>query len=311
MTITPLDAAPIGPPITRGGISIYPVYLPGNALPSIGTGRDSGLTIDELPDAEVPHLVVHNPTGQPILIVEGEQFVGGRQNRTANTSVLVPAGEARQIPVSCLEVGRWGRHRAFEHAPTFTPRRVRRTKQREVARTMAGISAPIGGHPGAPSGDRSGDQHQVWHAIQTEMNAMAAPSDTGAVADADQVLIRDQHRRDAVDELVARGPLPGQCGIVVAHGWRAVAAEVFGTRELLAAHWGPLVRSHLLEQPTATGQRSATGAMKLLRRFAQADSVDSPGLGMGTEHHVAAERVTGQALTLDGALVHAGIFRRG
>ena len=108
-----------------------------------------------------------------------------------------------------------------------------------------------------------------------------------------------------------RGPLTGQCGIVVAHGWRAVAAEVFGSPALLAAHWGPLVRSHLLEHPTATGQRSATGAMKLLRRFAEANSVDSPGLGLGTEHHVNAERVTGQALTLEGALVHAGIFRRG
>ncbi|GIS98310.1 MAG: hypothetical protein CM1200mP26_00230 [Acidimicrobiales bacterium] len=39
--------------------------------------------------------------------------------------------------------------------------------------------------------------------------------------------------------------------------------------------------------------------------------MDSPGLGLGTEHHVNAERVTGQALTLEGALVHAGIFRRG
>ena len=299
MTITPLDSAPIGPPITRGGISIYPVYLPGNVLPPIGTGRESGLTIDELPDAQVPHLVVHNPTDRPILIVEGEQFVGGRQNRTANASVLVPAGETREIPVSCLEVGRWGQHRAFEHAPTFTPRRVRRTKQREVARSMVG------------AGLRSGDQHQVWQAIQTEMNSLAAPSSTGAVADADQVFERDGYRQAAVGELVDRGPLTSQCGIVVAHGWRAVAAEVFGSPELLAAHWGPLVRSHLLEHPTATGQRSATGAMKLLRRFAQATSVDSPGLGLGTEHHVNAERVTGQALTLDGALVHAGIFRRG
>ena len=131
------------------------------------------------------------------------------------------------------------------------------------------------------------------------------------MADTDQVFTRDRYRQEAVDELVDRGPLTGQCGIVVAHGWRAVAAEVFGSPALLAAHWGPLVRSHLLEHPTATGQRSATGAMKLLRRFAEAKSVDSPGLGLGTEHHVNAERVTGQALTLEGALVHAGIFRRG
>ena len=218
MTITPLDSAPIGPPITRSGISIYPVYLPGNVLPPIGTGRESGLTIDELPDAQVPHLVVHNPTDQPILIVEGEQFVGGRQNRTANASVLVPAGETREIPVSCLEVGRWGQHRAFEHATTFTPRPERSPQQRGVARSRVG------------AGVRSGDQQQVWQAIQVEMNSMAAPSSTGAMADADQVFARDGHRQAAVDELVTRGPLTSQCGIIVAHGWRAIAAEVFHSR---------------------------------------------------------------------------------
>ena len=99
--------------------------------------------------------------------------------------------------------------------------------------------------------------------------------------------------------------------MIVARGGRARAAGVVGAAGLRGAHWGPLVRSHLLEHPTATGQRSATGAMKLLRRCAEAKSVDSPGLGLGTEHHVNAERVTGQALSLDGALVPAGIFRRG
>ncbi len=298
-TTTVLDRAAIGPPITRRGISLYPVYLPGHALPPIATGRQAGLVVDELPDAEVPHLVVTNPTDRPILVVEGEQFVGGRQNRTANTSVLVPAGARLEIPVSCLEVGRWGDERAFDRSPTFTPRRVRRTKQRSVNRSLQ------------LTGARSGDQGAVWSSIEQEMNHLHAMSPTGAVADADQVFQRDDALAAAVDELVARGPLVGQCGVVVAHGWRAVAAEVFGTPDLLAAHWGPLVRSHLLENPTAAGDRSATGAMKLLRRFANAPSSQADGLGLGTEHHVDAERVAGHALALDDHLVHAAIFRRG
>ena len=299
MTTSVLESAPIGPPITRRGISLYPVYLPGNALPTIATGRNSGLVVDELPDAEVPQLVVTNPTDRPILVVEGEQFVGGRQNRTANTSVLVPPGATLEIPVSCLEVGRWGDKRAFESSSTFTPRRVRRTKQRSVNRSLQ------------LTGAYSGDQGAVWNSIEREMNSLCASSPTGAVADADQVFQRDDGLAAAVDDLVTRGPLVGQCGVVVAHGWRAVAAEVFGTPDLLAAHWGPLVRSHLLENPTAGGDRSATGAMRLLRRFANAPSSDTDGLGLGTEHYVDAERVAGHALTLDGHLVHSAIFRRG
>ena len=43
-----------------------------------------GFAIDELADASVPNLTAVNPTDRPILLVEGEQFVGGDQNRTLN-----------------------------------------------------------------------------------------------------------------------------------------------------------------------------------------------------------------------------------
>ena len=33
-----------------------------------------------------------------------------------------------------------------------------------------------------------------------------------------------------------------------------------------------------------------------------------PGVGLGVEHRVADERLTGHALTLNGALVHAAFF---
>ena len=57
-------------------------------------------------------------------------------------------------------------------------------------------------------------------------------------------------------KLAARGPLPGQCGIVVVHGRWVTAMDLFGAPHLLAAHWGALIRSHLLESPVATGRPS-------------------------------------------------------
>ncbi len=129
MAIPNLETAAVGRPINRLGISLFPIYLPVNTLPGIATGPTSGITINELPAASVPHLMVTNPTDRPILLVEGEPLVGGQQNRTLNVSVLVPAGANLKIPVTCLEAGRWGQNRNFERGATFTPRRVRRTKQ--------------------------------------------------------------------------------------------------------------------------------------------------------------------------------------
>ncbi len=108
MTLPTLDTAAIGQPITRLGVSFFPVYLPGNRLPRISAGPDSGLVVGELDNPSVPHLKAENPTDAPILVIEGEHFLGGLQDRTANATVLVPPHTTLEIPVTCLEAGRWG-----------------------------------------------------------------------------------------------------------------------------------------------------------------------------------------------------------
>jgi len=136
MAIATLEFAAIGTPITRVGVSLVPVFLPTNKSLDIRTGPGSGLQIDEMDHATVPTLQVGNPTNKPILIPAGQQFTGGKQNRKLNVSVVVAPHSRTEVPVSCLEQGRWGRREKFRHAPSFAPRRVRRTSHREVARSV-------------------------------------------------------------------------------------------------------------------------------------------------------------------------------
>ena len=192
-----LDTAAIGRPITRAGISFFPVYLTGNDVPAIATGPGAKRVIDELDDASVPDLTVTNPGKNPLLLVEGEQFLGGKQNRTINVSVLVAPGATMKIPVSCLEAGRWGRRRDFRPAATSTPRRVRRTLHDAVAAQAGTASA------------RRGDQQRVWGRIDDSLREMRTSSPTAAIADADALFEVERDRGKAVDELEKLGPLPG------------------------------------------------------------------------------------------------------
>ena len=290
-----LERAAIGRPVTRLGISFFPVYLMDNGLPDIATGPDSGRVIDELADASVPALTAVNPTDRPILLVEGEQFVGGDQNRTLNVSVLLPAAAKLQIPVSCLEAGRWGRRRDFAAGSTFTHRRVRRAKNDAVARQAA-------------TGDRRrGDQDAVWSSIDAALDDLRVSAPTRAMASADTVFEREPDRQAAA-ELGALGPLSGQCGVVVTHGPRVVATEVFGAPGLLRPHWAALVRSYLLERPTATGRPSASRVLRTLGRIGKAACRQNPGLGLGVERHLGTSKGVGQALTLESAVVHASVL---
>ena len=293
-----LETAAIGRPITRAGISFFPVYLTGNDVPEIATGPDARRVIDELGEGSVPDLTVTNPGKSPLLLVEGEQFVGGKQNRTINVTVLVAAGATLKIPVTCLEQGRWGERRGFRPAPTHTPRRVRRTLRDTVASQF--------GTPHA----RRGAQSEVWGSIEGELQQMRMSSGTAAIADADEVFRRDQGRGAAVEELVRLGPLPGQCGFVVTHGPRIVGAEIFGAPELLRPHWPALVRSYLLEEPTATGWPSPDRVLRALRGIGFAPCKHSGGLGLGQERQFTSEKGAGQALVLDGAVVQASALSR-
>lgn len=302
MNIPTLEHGAVGRPLNRLGFSLFPVYLPPADLPPIATGPGSGLAVDELPDASVPTLSVTNPTDRAILLIEGESLVGGAQNRTLNVSVLVPAGATLKIPVTCLEQGRWGARRAFQYGDVMAPRRVRRIKQDAVAQRLATV--------GAHSSERHADQGAVWHVVEHELQRMGVDSSSGAMADAEAFIDRDPGRRKTVEELVTMGPLPGQCGLVVSHGRRIVAAELFASTDLLRPHWGAIVRSHLLEHPTADGRPSASRALRFLGRFANSPSERKEGLGHGIEHHVRTDRVVGQALVLPNTLIHAGAFSR-
>jgi len=114
-----------------------------------------------------------------------------------------------------------------------------------------------------------------------------------------------------VEELLAKGPLPEQCGIAVTHGWRVVGFDIFGNRSLLSAHWQGLVRSYFSERATADGRPSPTRTLGLINRLHQIPATESPGLGMGVEMHVMNRLMIAQALVLGDSLVHVSALMPG
>ncbi len=292
---TEFDTASVGYPVTRFGVSFFPVYLAANELPEIST---EGLIIDELDSEMVSGLSVRNPTEKPILITEGEHLVGGKQNRAVNSTVLVPPSSKLEIPVSCIEQGRWGRRREYRRNCSFTPRNVRSKLQETVNASMQ------------REGSHRSDQGAVWREVDEVLDRLEVRSDTVAAADVEEAYRRDSSLFAAVDDLIKLGPLPEQNGIVVTQGTRVKAIELFGSRDLLAHYWSTLVRSHMLESADDPGPHSAERALWAIRRFGSMDQKSCPGIGMGTELRMIDHVMVGQALMLEETVVHASMFTR-
>ena len=301
MTAIPqLETASVGRPITRVGVSLIPVYIHQRLGGAIDTGRGAKVEIGEEQQEHVPVLTAVNRGDVPVLLAEGETVNGGYQNRTLNVSVLLPAGATTRIPVSCVEAGRWGgARRGFERGAMQAPRRVRRAKQHGVRRNLV------------TNLEKMSDQGLVWEMVSHELSRMQIDAPTAALADGDAYFDRDEGRdiARAIDELVQRGPLPDQCGVVVSHGSRVVQAEVFGSPELLAKQWEPLVRAWLFDAPEQVrGTPSLSRAVSALGHVSTMRKDTAAGVGLGRELHAEDDRVVAHGLVLDDALVHLGAF---
>ena len=81
----------------------------------------------------VPELKVINKASVPILLIDGEELIGAKQNRIVNTSMLLAPNSETLIPVSCTESGRWSYNsRAFSSSEAMMHSSSRRLKSERV-----------------------------------------------------------------------------------------------------------------------------------------------------------------------------------
>ena len=99
-----LGSLEIREPVSHGPLHLFPLVS--------GSSTEDGLALlaealeDESVRAEelneggsVPELRVVNRGSAPVLILEGDELIGAKQNRVVNSSVLVPAGAELILPV--------------------------------------------------------------------------------------------------------------------------------------------------------------------------------------------------------------------
>ena len=107
-----LDALAPGEPQTHANLTMIPI-LGHDQTEEDYLLLDEALARGVLKVAEVsgagsvPELRVENAAEHKVLILDGEELVGAKQNRVVNTTLLIAAASSTVIPVSCVEQGRW------------------------------------------------------------------------------------------------------------------------------------------------------------------------------------------------------------
>jgi len=239
-----LNDVKVGDATTHMNLTLYPLL-------SDSTGRPQYLTLAEALEGDlasirevsqggsVPELLFDNRAELPILIVDGEELVGAKQNRTANLTILAPPLTKTVIPVSCVEAGRW-RHESAEFQVS-----ERAHFARGRATKMASVSYSIG-----HGGSRRSDQGRVWNDISHMAREMGAESRTQAMA-----AIFDRHRTNIEGFVEAFSPTDHQTGALFVIGGAISGFDLFDHPDTLRAMLPKLVRSST--RPWASAPTSA------------------------------------------------------
>ena len=254
--------------------------------------------ITEVSDqGSVPDLRVVNNGAQPVLIVDGEELVGAKQNRVVNLTILVPAMSRLTIPVSCVEAGRWRfRSKKFAAAPRTQYASGRAMKMASVTASMR------------DAGVRRSNQAEVWDDIAEKAERLGATSPTSAME-----AMFTAHA-DSIDKFVsACHPIDEQVGALFVVNGRIVGFDLFDRPSTLHKVLPKLVRSVAIEALDSTEPpQERTERERLARLFLGAVAAvpqhRSTALGLGEDVRLSAHGVTGAALEADGGLVHLSAF---
>jgi len=258
---------------------------------------DAGvLTVTEVDQSgTVPELLAVNDADRPVLLIDGEELQGAKQNRILNTSVLLPPRSKTRIPVSCVEEGRWSHVSPTFKTGNYAPSSLRQRKSRDVQHSLRA------------RGRAESDQGAVWDSVAEHIEACAAPAPTRAMSDAMATL------GEVLGRYQEALPYPsGTCGVVAAVCGRFVAADAFDSPSTLEAIWARLIASYAMDAEAAKDKGgkpfTAKAAEVLLEHVAEQQCQSFDAIGLGRDLRFEADNVLGQTLHVENRMLHLSVF---
>jgi hypothetical protein len=294
-----LKSITIGEPIKFKGLEIRPIISNNDkSLPylTLGEAISRGLLIvgEVSEGGSVPNLLVSNVGDIDILILEGEELRGAKQNRIVNTSIIVPAKSEIKVPVSCVEQGRWHyQSRSFSSAENIAFPELRRRAHRSVKSSLRS-------HGGFES-----DQGEVWNTIGAKFAVMSMHSESSALGD---IVENEDFRVDAelaVDQVKHQ---PGQIGFLAFINGGFAGGDIFGSSDLCGRQLRKLLRGYYLDAVDETVSFPKIGVEDLLKEIESSTHETFDTIGKGHEGRYESAKVEG-AYKVDGENVtHMTVF---
>jgi hypothetical protein len=285
----------LGEPVEHRGIVLAPLFpraRPRADYITLDEALGLGFRITEVSDAgSVPEVLAVNPIGANVIVCDGEELVGAKQNRIPNVTVLVRGRSKVRIPVSCVEQGRWSRGAGdFTAASHAAYPELRRRKAERLA------AAPL---------RRGVAQDEVWSAVAEKSIRLGSYSPTGA-----QAHIFASRGRELAELRGAFALEPGQAGALVALGSDVLCLDYVSRPEAFARLYRKLLDGYLLDaiERLDIAPASAGRLESFVDSVLAAPRRRESSVGLGEDVRLSAKGLVGSGLELDGELLQLSAY---
>ena len=269
-----------------------PVYLTLGEAMAAGT-----LQITEVSSGgSVPELQVTNAGDLSVLLLDGEELAGAKQNRVLNTAILLGAHSKTVLPVSCTEQGRWAyTSAAFEESGVVSTPHLRGLTKRAV---LASLREGRG---------HRGNQAEVWSAVAAYAADTATASPTHAMRDV------YTHAEPKLEGYLDAFPCqPQQKGVLIFLAGQPIALDLLSRAASYALLHPKLIKSYALEamlsRETPPSDPSLPAAQQFLEAAKLCEERRHPAVGCGEELHYSAPLLVGSALLYECCVIHTAFF---
>jgi flavodoxin len=296
-----------GEPHVRHGFGLWPLFAEARPepayIPLVEALALPGFRITEVSEGgSVPSLRVVNETAQHVLLFDGEELKGAKQNRILNTSILIAAGTSLDVPVSCTEQGRWSYDTPqFHTSGSMAHAELRKRKSIDVAASLE------------QSKIHFSNQSAVWEEIESLHVAAKTSGSSKTRAMKDAFDERQKEMDDFAREVVCQ---EGQCGLLAVVGDRVEGLDVLSRPEAYAKLHRRLIESHAMDflvrkEATSNKPLDPEAPARFLAMAAKAHETQHDTPGLGRDHRLRFLWGHGAALRVEETVVHLALFGGG
>ena len=286
-------------------LTVFPIVFPGTVEPDYLTleqAIDSGVLVVTEVDASgnVNRLKLRNNASRSVLLVEGEELKGAKQNRIVNASFLIAGKTEAAIPVSCVEEQRWH----YDSQKFSSGKKVMHASLRREAQASVRESLSRG------NGHRT-DQGRVWSNIAEKSARMRVQSPTMAMSD-----VFEQYETRLSDYSDGFHLVEQQVGALFAIDGAVAGLECFACSDTFGRFFEKLIDSYAMDAiesadadqkiPSVAPGKAKTFIASIKKARGEHHPVVSVGATLSFESRIA----QGTALADGSRILHLSAFRR-